>query len=203
MSGRRDYTGSGSSLPDGTGFSRWTKDSNIAVGTLQVLPRRFLEKKAPGDRLRPRRRNGDASRTGTRSAGFYLPGMDKRQLFKTVILDGALPRKTFSMGEAWRSGFISKRGGWRPLTPAGLAAGRATKGRGYNGSGSYRIIGLFGRSRHFLDLGAFMIKKAGAATPHLGALAGRPSSRLMPGKDRHRQGRRSGRKPQTRGRRFR
>jgi len=26
--------------------------------------------------------------------------MDKQDLFKTVILDGALPRKTFSMGEA-------------------------------------------------------------------------------------------------------
>ncbi len=34
------------------------------------------------------------------NAGFYLPGMDKSDLFKTVILDGALPRKTFSMGEA-------------------------------------------------------------------------------------------------------
>ena len=33
-------------------------------------------------------------------AGFYLPGMSKSELFKTVILDGALPRKTFSMGEA-------------------------------------------------------------------------------------------------------
>ena len=32
--------------------------------------------------------------------GFYLPPMDKSDLFKTVILDGALPRKTFSMGEA-------------------------------------------------------------------------------------------------------
>lgn len=32
--------------------------------------------------------------------GFYLPGMSKNDLFKTVILDGALPRKTFSMGEA-------------------------------------------------------------------------------------------------------
>jgi len=31
---------------------------------------------------------------------FYVPGMDKSDLFKTVILDGALPRKTFSMGEA-------------------------------------------------------------------------------------------------------
>ena len=34
------------------------------------------------------------------NAGFYLPAMPKSDLFKTVILDGALPRKTFSMGEA-------------------------------------------------------------------------------------------------------
>jgi len=32
--------------------------------------------------------------------GIYLPGMHKGDLFQTVILDGALPRKTFSMGEA-------------------------------------------------------------------------------------------------------
>jgi hypothetical protein len=32
--------------------------------------------------------------------GFYLPAMEKSELFKTVILDGSLPRKTFSMGEA-------------------------------------------------------------------------------------------------------
>jgi hypothetical protein len=32
--------------------------------------------------------------------GFLLPVMPKTQLFKTVILDGVLPRKTFSMGEA-------------------------------------------------------------------------------------------------------
>ena len=34
------------------------------------------------------------------NVAFYLPGMNKSDLFKTVILDGALPRKTFSMGEA-------------------------------------------------------------------------------------------------------
>ena len=34
------------------------------------------------------------------NAGFYVPGMPKSDLFKTVILDGALPRKTFSMGAA-------------------------------------------------------------------------------------------------------
>ena len=34
------------------------------------------------------------------NSGFYLPGMNKGELFRTVILDGVLPRKTFSMGEA-------------------------------------------------------------------------------------------------------
>ncbi len=34
------------------------------------------------------------------SIGFILPGIGKSDLFKTVVLDGALPRKTFSMGEA-------------------------------------------------------------------------------------------------------
>ena len=32
--------------------------------------------------------------------GFILPIMDKGDFFKTVVVDGALPRKTFSMGEA-------------------------------------------------------------------------------------------------------
>ena len=32
--------------------------------------------------------------------GFTFSGMEKSQLFKTVIFDGALPRKTFSMGHA-------------------------------------------------------------------------------------------------------
>lgn len=32
--------------------------------------------------------------------GFLLPAMKKSELFKTVVYDGALPRKTFSMGEA-------------------------------------------------------------------------------------------------------
>ena len=32
--------------------------------------------------------------------GFLFSGMSKSELFKTVIFDGALPRKTFSMGHA-------------------------------------------------------------------------------------------------------
>jgi len=34
------------------------------------------------------------------NVGFFLPALSKHDLFKTIILDGALPRKTFSMGEA-------------------------------------------------------------------------------------------------------
>ncbi len=34
------------------------------------------------------------------SIGFILPDMNKEELFPTVIKDGALPRKTFSMGHA-------------------------------------------------------------------------------------------------------
>lgn len=34
------------------------------------------------------------------ATGFLLPDMEKSELFPTVVYDGALPRKTFSMGEA-------------------------------------------------------------------------------------------------------
>jgi len=34
------------------------------------------------------------------AVGFLLPTMQKGELFSTVVFDGALPRKTFSMGEA-------------------------------------------------------------------------------------------------------
>ena len=34
------------------------------------------------------------------SIGFFLPTMDKRDLFKTIVIDGVTPRKTFSLGEA-------------------------------------------------------------------------------------------------------
>ena len=42
------------------------------------------------------------NRIGARdgNAGFMLPAMDKFMLFPAVAADGALPRKTFSMGEA-------------------------------------------------------------------------------------------------------
>lgn len=39
------------------------------------------------------------------NAGIILAPMPKNELFRTVILDGALPRKTFSMGEAYEKRF--------------------------------------------------------------------------------------------------
>ena len=35
------------------------------------------------------------------NVAFLLPAMPKNELFRTVILDGALPRKTFSMGHSY------------------------------------------------------------------------------------------------------
>jgi hypothetical protein len=80
--------------------------TNLAVGTLQNFLDSFM--KAGGAEKIDYLHGNDvlynlAAQPG--SAGFYLPKMDKRELFKTVILDGALPRKTFSMGEAHEKRF--------------------------------------------------------------------------------------------------
>jgi hypothetical protein len=75
--------------------------SNLPVGTIQPFIDAFL--KAGGAEKVDYVHGKDVTvKLGTQpgNAGIYLPGMDKSDLFKTVILDGALPRKTFSMGEA-------------------------------------------------------------------------------------------------------
>ncbi len=70
--------------------------SNLTVGTLQ----NFLDHEGyeldyihGDDVVRKLSDKDDAT-------GFILPCPQKSELFETVILDGALPRKTFSMGEA-------------------------------------------------------------------------------------------------------
>ncbi len=75
--------------------------SVLPVGTLQGFLDEFLKKGgARGiDYVHGAETVVRIARQGG-SAGFYLPAMNKHDLFKTVILDGALPRKTFSMGEA-------------------------------------------------------------------------------------------------------
>ena len=75
--------------------------SNLPVGTIQAFIDSFL--KEGGAEKVDYVHGGDVTvKLGSQpdNAGFYLPGMNKSDLFKTVILDGALPRKTFSMGEA-------------------------------------------------------------------------------------------------------
>jgi hypothetical protein len=74
---------------------------NLPVGTIQAFLDPFLDE-GGADRLDYVHGRQIVCKLGLESsnAGFYFPGMDKSDLFKTVILDGALPRKTFSMGTA-------------------------------------------------------------------------------------------------------
>ena len=75
--------------------------SNLPVGTLQAFLDAFL-KDGGADKIDYVHGEDVVCQLGGQpgNAGFYVPGMDKSDLFKTVILEGALPRKTFSMGEA-------------------------------------------------------------------------------------------------------
>jgi hypothetical protein len=75
--------------------------SNLAVGTLQSFLDAFMER-GKATRIDYVHGSEVVERLGSEAgnAGFYLPRLGKSSLFKTVILDGALPRKTFSMGEA-------------------------------------------------------------------------------------------------------
>ena len=72
----------------------------LAVGTLQS----FLDSYAKEHPFEVDFIHGDetvrrlASQSG--NLGFLLPPMGKEELFKTVMKDGVLPRKTFSMGHA-------------------------------------------------------------------------------------------------------
>ncbi len=75
--------------------------SNLPVGTLQSFLDSFM-KDGGAEKIDYVHGEDVTVKLGSQpgNAGFYLPGMHKSDLFKTVILDGALPRKTFSMGEA-------------------------------------------------------------------------------------------------------
>lgn len=75
--------------------------SNLPVGSLQAFLDEWL-KQGGAEKIDYVHGDEVIDRVGTQpgNLGFYLPAMQKTDLFKTVILDGALPRKTFSMGEA-------------------------------------------------------------------------------------------------------
>ena len=74
--------------------------AHLAVGTLQT----FLDDYLAGHAGRLDYIHGEdtARNLGRRSGNlaFCLPAMEKAQLFPTVMADGVLPRKAFSMGEA-------------------------------------------------------------------------------------------------------
>ena len=75
--------------------------TNLAVGTIQSFLDGFL-KNGGAEKIDYVHGEDVVERLSLQNGnvGFYLAGMHKNELFKTVILDGALPRKTFSMGEA-------------------------------------------------------------------------------------------------------
>lgn len=75
--------------------------SNIAVGSIQMFLDAYLSKnEGKIDYIH----GDDTTRemgSGINNIGFLFKVMGKEELFKTVILDGALPRKTFSMGHSY------------------------------------------------------------------------------------------------------
>ena len=75
--------------------------SNIEVGTLQSILDELLRNE-PAIEIDYIHGDDVVTELGSKSGsmGFYLPAMNKRDLFPTIKHDGVLPRKTFSMGEA-------------------------------------------------------------------------------------------------------
>lgn len=76
------------------------KTSNLSVGSLQNFLDGYI--RANGGKIDYIHGSDTVKSLAQKHSGlgFILPDMDKSQLFPTVIKDGALPRKTFSMGHA-------------------------------------------------------------------------------------------------------
>lgn len=73
--------------------------SNLTVGSVQTFLDEYLAKhKGEIDYIHGEDTVRNLCKDG--GIGFLLPSMKKSELFPTVIKDGALPRKTFSMGHA-------------------------------------------------------------------------------------------------------
>lgn len=80
--------------------------ATIAAGTIQNILDKWLSQQKEGSvdyihgedvTVKLGREKGNC--------GILLPALDKADFFKTVVIDGALPRKTFSMGEAHEKRF--------------------------------------------------------------------------------------------------
>ena len=72
----------------------------LTVGTLQDFLDSYIASHAGASVDYIHGENSVKSLVSETSVGFIFSGMSKSELFKTVIYDGALPRKTFSMGHA-------------------------------------------------------------------------------------------------------
>lgn len=75
-------------------------DSGLAVGTLQNFLDDYLKKNVGSVDYIHGKDVVETLGKKPGNIGFLLPSMGKSELFKTVITDGVLPRKTFSMGRA-------------------------------------------------------------------------------------------------------
>lgn len=76
-------------------------EKQLAVGTLQDFIDNYLkENSGEVDYIHGEDVTKNLSKKEN-SIGFTFSGIEKNQLFKTVIYDGALPRKTFSIGHAY------------------------------------------------------------------------------------------------------
>ena len=75
--------------------------SNLAVGSLQIFIDEYIKKN--GGKVDYIHGDDVARKLGKKkqNIAFLLPNMKKTELFKTVILDGVLPRKTFSIGHSY------------------------------------------------------------------------------------------------------
>ena len=75
--------------------------SNIAVGSIQMFLDEYLKNNSGKiDYIHGDDVTKELTLKGN-NVGFIFKPMKKEELFRTVILDGALPRKTFSMGHSY------------------------------------------------------------------------------------------------------
>ncbi len=82
--------------------------ANLTVGTIQNFIDEYIRKNGGEvDYIHGKDVVKNLSKDKN-SCGFVFDAMNKNDLFKTVILDGALPRKTFSMGEACDKRFYTE-----------------------------------------------------------------------------------------------
>ena len=75
--------------------------SNIAVGSIQIFLDEYLKNnEGKIDYIHGEETTKNLAKQSG-NVGFIFEAMPKNELFKTVILDGSLPRKSFSMGHSY------------------------------------------------------------------------------------------------------